>query len=119
VLDAERLGEFCGVDAQFRREVITDFLDLAPDLLERIESSLASRDSISVVTASPALRSSAQTLGGGALGAVCHERAARRAEGTLAATFEVLDRARRELTRLRRALAPYVEVVAPGSSGPA
>ena len=108
VLDTERLGELCGMDGRLRREVLTDFLDLAPELLSQIEVALGRRDLVEASKASHLLGSSAQTLGGMALGAVCDELAARGADGSLDAARDTLARAREELARLQAALEPYV-----------
>ncbi|HLK10011.1 MAG TPA: response regulator [Candidatus Binatia bacterium] len=108
VFDAERLEELCGTDADFRREVLQDFLALAPQLLARIDASIAAGDHGDVERASHSLKGSSRTLGAAALGAVCGELEILGREGALDAARAALERAREAFTRLRAALHVYV-----------
>jgi HPt (histidine-containing phosphotransfer) domain-containing protein len=108
VLDPERLEELCGSDAEFRQEVLRDFLALAPELLARIDASIAAGDSPDVQRASHSLKGSSRTLGATALGSACEELETLGREGALDAAREALARAREAFARLRGVLHAYL-----------
>jgi HPt (histidine-containing phosphotransfer) domain-containing protein len=108
VLDPDRLDEFCGADESFRREILQDFLSLAPQLLARIEAAVAAGDGPGVQAASHSLKGSARTLGAGALGAACEEVELLGAENALDAARAALARAQQEFERLQSMLQGYL-----------
>jgi two-component system sensor histidine kinase/response regulator len=108
VLDPGRLEELCGSDADFRREVLRDFLELAPQLLARIDASIAAGDPTDVQRASHSLKGSSRTLGAAALGAACEELESLGREGALDAARDALARAREAFAHLRGALHAYL-----------
>jgi CheY-like chemotaxis protein len=113
VFDADRLEELCGPDVEFRRELLSDFLDLAPQLLARMESSITTGNAPELANASHSLKGSSRTLGAGALGGVCQELESLGKDGALDQARDTLERARREFARLQTALQAYLPVAAP------
>jgi len=108
VFDADALDEFCGSDPEFRREILTDFLALAPQLLGRMERSLETSDPGELASASHSLKGSSRSLGATALGNVCQELETLGREQALDAARASVERARQEFARLQAALRPYV-----------
>jgi CheY-like chemotaxis protein len=117
VFDPDRLDELAGSDTNFRREILSDFLTLAPDLLARIDSALAAGDARDVEKASHSLKGSSRTLGAGGLGAICEELEGLGRAGALDAARGALARAHDELARLRAALGLYLRTRDGGAAG--
>jgi len=107
VFDTGRLDDIAGDDADFRRELLDEFLDVAADLLSRIEASVAVRDAAALAAASHSLKGSARTVGADAFGAACAELERLGREGRLEATLDAAARARDEFVRLEPLLRRY------------
>src|SRR5262245_18850473 len=73
VFDPARLDEVVGDDAEFLRQVLDEFLEMAPKLLARVDGSVAARDAAELAAASHSLKGSARTIGADAFGAACAE----------------------------------------------
>jgi CheY-like chemotaxis protein/HPt (histidine-containing phosphotransfer) domain-containing protein len=108
VFDPTRLEGLVGDDAEFRRQVLGEFLEMAPKLLARVDGSVAARDAAGIAAASHSLKGSARTLGADAFGTACAELEMLGREGVLDAISDAAERARREFVRLEGVLRPYV-----------
>jgi signal transduction histidine kinase/DNA-binding response OmpR family regulator/HPt (histidine-containing phosphotransfer) domain-containing protein len=108
IFDPTRLEELVGDDADFRRQVLGEFLEMAPKLLARVDGSVAACDAAGIAAASHSLKGSARTLGADAFGAACAELETLGREGVLDAVRDAAERARQEFARLEGVLRPYV-----------
>jgi HPt (histidine-containing phosphotransfer) domain-containing protein len=100
VFDTGRLDDIAGDDAEFRRQLLDEFLDVAADLLSRIEASAAARDGAALAAASHSLKGSARTVGADAFGTACAELERLGREGRLDGSLDAVARARDEFVRL-------------------
>jgi CheY-like chemotaxis protein len=82
------------------REIIGDFLSLAPELLSRLEASVAAGEAAQVAADAHALKGSCGAIGAEALGTVCGELERMGVEGDLSAARRALARAAHELERM-------------------
>jgi len=115
IFDTDVLGEFCGNDPGFQRQVLTQFLELAPRLFSRIERAIVTGDPTELTSASHSLKGSSSSLGAAALGGACDVLEELGREQALDAARDALARAQREFERLKSALTPYLAVEGPGS----
>jgi CheY-like chemotaxis protein/HPt (histidine-containing phosphotransfer) domain-containing protein len=107
-LRLDRLQESCGNDPALEREVLGDFLTLAPELLSRLTTSVATGNDRELASAAHALKGSSRTIGADALAAVCEELETLGREGALDAARDALERARRQFAGLQAALRFYL-----------
>ncbi len=108
VFQLERLLESCDDDAELARDVVTDFLDTAPQVLARLAQAVADGDAIHARLEAHSLKGSAQTLGAEALAWVSLglEETAKR--GELSQTPDLLARIESEFRRVHPRLEDYL-----------
>ncbi|MCS7310652.1 MAG: Hpt domain-containing protein [Armatimonadota bacterium] len=62
-VDREFLSEMTGGDLEFERELLQEFLNTVPELVERIHAAIASGDSAALANAAHTLKGSARAVG--------------------------------------------------------
>jgi PAS domain S-box-containing protein len=108
VLDVDRLDDVCGSDSRLLRDLLRDFLDTSPRLLDRIDTSLSAGDRAALMEASKVLEGSARTLGAAALSEACGRLRTLGESQSFDVAHDALDAVRVELARVSRALQCYL-----------
>lgn len=109
VFQLERLLESCDDDAELARDVVTDFLDTAPQVLARLTQAVTDGDVVHARLEAHSLKGSAQTLGAEALAWVSQDLEETAKRGELSQTPDLLTRIESEFRRVHPRLEEYLE----------
>jgi PAS domain S-box-containing protein len=104
IVRRERLWECCGGDAELVGEVVEEFLQAAPLVLERMAGGVAQSDATRVRFEAHTMRGSCRTVGADALEFVCGVLEERAVAGDLTNAPEWMERARTAAAKLVPAL---------------
>jgi HPt (histidine-containing phosphotransfer) domain-containing protein len=92
--DFARLADISGGDAEFEREILSDYLAQNLLLLDELDRALAAGDAVSLTRAAHTLKGSSRTVGAEALASVAGEVERLAGSGNLAAAAGPLGRVR-------------------------
>lgn len=108
VFRVSRLLESCDDDDELAKDVVADFLDTAPPLMDRLTQAVAGGDTVHVRLEAHSLKGSAQTLGAEALAWVSLDMEEDAKHGDLSRAPRLLSRIEAEMRRLRPHLDEYL-----------
>jgi len=109
VFRVSRLLESCDDDDELARDVVADFLDTAPSLMDRLARAVAGGDAVHARLEAHSLKGSAQTLGAEALAGAGLDMEEGAKHGDLSRAPSLLVRIEGEIRRLRPHLDEYLE----------
>jgi two-component system, sensor histidine kinase and response regulator len=101
LFDLKRLRDTYGIDAAAEREVLAEFIAVAPNRMERIRQAIESADAPSVVFEAHTLKGSCRMLGADRLASLCEMIEGRVRDGDFAGARGPLADAEEVLIRLR------------------
>lgn len=90
LFDFGYLEEMSGGDFDFQREIVETYLEVSPELIEQLKSSLAARDQQASVRSAHTLKGSSRSAGSPGLGALCEQIEKASREGDLATAESLL-----------------------------
>ena len=109
VFRVSRLLESCDDDDELARDVVADFLDTAPSLMDRLARAVAGGDAVHARLEAHSLKGSAQTLGAEALAGAGLDMEEAAKHGELSRAPSLLTRIEDEFRRALPALEEYFQ----------
>ena len=109
VFRVSRLLESCDDDDELARDVVADFLDTAPSLMDRLARAVAGGDAVHARLEAHSLKGSAQTLGAEALAGAGLDMEEAAKHGELSRAPSLLARIEDEFRRALPALEEYFQ----------